>query len=275
MRIIVILLSLAALLQSVPAAAQDLSAEYVALLDRADSLIKTSDWEGAENCFMDAMRRHPANPMNVLVMSNVGLMRHYSGRDSLALEILDQAVAIAPAAVTVRSNRAKVLTALGRLDKAVDDYTEILRLDSMLIEPRHLRCMINMSRGRFEYAEADGDFLVRHFPEATETAESNAFVLMAASKYREAISFLNHLIQKQPTATNYGERAFCHLKLDNLNEASADINDAIRLDPANGDLLLYRAILNKKRYRPRDAADDAAQAIKLGVSPEKVRQFGL
>lgn len=96
------------------------SAKYQELIGKADDAIKDSNWEDAESFFLEAMRTEPGNPTNILLMSNVGMLRHYAGKDSLALDMLDAAARMAPVSVTVKQNRATVLTSLGRLEEAYD-----------------------------------------------------------------------------------------------------------------------------------------------------------
>ncbi len=57
----------------------------------------------------------------------------------------------------------------------------------------------------------------------------------------------------------------------NLNEASSDISEGMRLDPADGELYLYRALLNRMRYRPDDARADARRAVELGVAASRAQ----
>lgn len=50
-----------------------------------------------------------------------------------------------------------------------------------------------------------------------------------------------------------------------LAEAADDIARGLQIDPAYGELYLYRALLNRLRYRPADARADAQRAISLGI----------
>lgn len=59
----------------------------------------------------------------------------------------------------------------------------------------------------------------------------------------------------------------------NLQDASDDINAALSMTPDDGELYLYRAALNKMRYRPDDAKADALKAIELGVDKKRAAQF--
>ena len=45
------------------------------------------------------------------------------------------------------------------------------------------------------------------------------------------------------------------------------------MTPDDGELYLYRAALNKMRYRPDDAKADALKAIELGVDKKRAAQF--
>ncbi len=59
----------------------------------------------------------------------------------------------------------------------------------------------------------------------------------------------------------------CYLYTDDPAAAADDIAHGIELDPTDGELYLYRAVLNKMRYRPDDAKADAEKAVKFGVNP--------
>lgn len=264
-----------ALLSYTVCVAQDMSTKYIDLVNRADSAVKKNDWTGAEKYYFEALHAEPANPMNVLLMSNVGLVRFYDGRYDEALEMLNDAAAIAPSSLTVASNRAKVLAACGRYDDALAEYSRAVDIDSMAVEPRAMRVMLNMHAGKLVVAKQDVDFLERHFSAEPLTLESASYFNIAIGNFDVAIPYLNKLIKLEPTAANYGQRAYCYLMTDNLNDSSSDINEAIRLDPLNPQLFLYRALLNKKRFRPKDATDDAKKAISLGMPIEKIKQLGL
>ncbi|MCM1484367.1 MAG: hypothetical protein NC043_08510 [Muribaculaceae bacterium] len=251
------------------------SEKYLKYLDYAEEAIKDSRWSDAETYFLEAARLEPGNPTNILLMSNIGMMRHYDGRDSLALVMLDAAERIAPSSVTVRSNRATVLAALGRLDEAKAEHSTIISLDSTLVEPRFMRAIISLRQGLVDSVRTDVDYMLIHFPDESDTWTAAAYLDIALGKYQEAIPFLNKIIDSNPLPSDYGERALCYLMTDNLNEASADLAEAIRLDPLNGDFFLYRALLNKRRYRLSEAAEDTRRAASLGVSPSKIALLNL
>lgn len=248
---------------------------YIRLAGRADSAIADARWKDAADALNEAMRLEPANPSNVLLMSNLGMVQFYSGNDSLAIETLTTAHNIAPASVTVLQNRARVYTTTGRLKRALDDYTEILRLDSTLIEPRFYRAMLMFNSGNVTTAENDLQYLKRHYPTDPSTKLLDATVLTYTGRFKEAIPIFTEIIEGKPTAGDYSMRALCYLMTNQLQEASNDIQRGLEKDPVDGELYLYRALLNQMRYRPDDARSDAALAVKYGVNSSRVKALGL
>lgn len=250
-----------------------LSENYLRLLSEADAAIEKADWAKAEDLYLEAVRSEPSCPTNLMLMSNIGMMRHYSGRDSLALEILDAAVRMAPKASVIRKNRSTVLLSLGRTQEAVNDQTIILSMDSANVDARYMRSLIALKRGEVDKAKTDIDFLLKQFPDSLPTHTAAAYLYIIEHRYAEALPHLNKVIEGGADATDYGERALCNLMTDNLNEASSDLADAMRLDPLNGDFYIYRALLNKRRYRPKEAEADIRRAAELGANPAKLQLF--
>ncbi|MDE6099437.1 MAG: tetratricopeptide repeat protein [Paramuribaculum sp.] len=255
--------------------AQNPSEEYLSLVEQADKAISEMKWDEAARHLNEAMRLEPSNPSNVLLMSNLGMMHFYAGRDSLALETLSTASRIAPASVTVLQNRARVLSAMGRLAEAHQDYTKTIGLDSTLVDPRFYRAMIRLQSGDAENCAADIEFMKRNFAGQKQTLIAESTFLTYTGRYSEAVPILTALIEEHPDADCYSNRALCYLMTDMLPEAAADIAGGLELDPINGELFLYRALLNKMRYRPDDAKADAEKARLYGVGAARIKALGL
>lgn len=246
--------------------AQTRCLEQVAL---ADSAVSIGDWATAESALQAAMAAQPANPANLLLLSNLGMIQFYQGKDSAALETLNTAAAIAPRTVPVLANRMTVLDAMGLTDLAADDANTILRIDSANIKA-HLYLFDNsIRRTDFAAAKERLDTLLSIAPDNSMTIIAEATYFTSTGQYTLAISPLSRMIEQNPRAEYYAARAHCRLMTQDLNDASADIAEGLRLDPALGELYLYRALLNKMRYRSDDARTDALRAIRLGVDPAR------
>ena len=254
-----------------PVFAEDSIPNYLDIVQKADEAIKDAHWHEAEELLVRAMRSEPANPGNILLMSNLGMVRYYSGQDSLALQTLNDAHAMAPASVTVLQNRARVLLGMNKSIEAYNDFTSALELDSMLMETRFYHAMLALEQGRDSICMRDIKFMERHDYKNRYTNLAAATYHRLAGNYSEAIPSLSRLLETEKNAEHDAARARCEMMTGDLNSAATDVAEAISLEPTDGDLYLQRALLQKMRYRPDDAEADGQRAIELGVPEEKVR----
>lgn len=271
----IILSYIAVILGVISVNATSPSDKYLNLMGRADSAIAKSNWTEAIDALNSAMRLEPDNPLNVLLLSNSGMVHHYAGNDSMALEMLSIAHDMAPTSVTVLRNRAKVNTYAGLINNAIDDYDKILKLDTTLVEPLFYHAMLNMDIGNLPQATTDIELMKSRHPYHTSTALAEATLCVISGQYAEAIPLLSTVIKERATAADLSTRAICYLMTSKLPEAADDISAGLKLDPENGELYLYRAMLNKMRFRPDDAKSDAQKAIQLGISPARIKAVGL
>lgn len=246
---------------------------YFKKIDEADKACAESLWHEAENALVEALRAEPANPSNVLLISNLGIIRFNMGQDSLAIATLNDAHSMAPASVTILSNRAKVLAANGYDEEAYLDYSRIIELDSLEISARLPRCLYALRRHDFRTAKSDMEFMEQNFPGKIETEIAGAAVRSGTGDFAGAIPYYSRILLERKDPEYYSGRAYCYLLTGSLQEASDDINSALAITPADGELYLYRAALNKMRYRPADAEADARKAVELGVDKTRATQF--
>ena len=94
-------------------------ADRMKALAEADKAMSENRWADAEGLILEALRLEPANPSNALLVSNLGMVRFYQGKDAEALETLDEAHDMAPASVTILTDRARVKTGLGKVNEAI------------------------------------------------------------------------------------------------------------------------------------------------------------
>lgn len=247
--------------------------EYYSLMGEADKAIADGKWTEAESYLRQALRLDPANPSNVLLLSNLGMIQFYDGRDNEAIATLTDAHKIAPASVTVLMNRARVYTATGHAVLAEKDYSRVIALDSALTEPRFYRAMILLDSGNIDAAKADIDTLAAMDPSGRLTNVAQATILIANADYKNAIPHLSTAIKAHPDASYYSSRALCYLYENDPAAAADDIARGLEMDPTDGELYLYRALLNKMRYRPDDANADAEKAIRYGINPQTVKKL--
>lgn len=246
---------------------------YLDYVGKADEAISKNEWGSAEELLLQAMRHSPANPTNVMLLSNLAIIQYQQGKDSTALVSINHAYNMAPKSVTVLSNRARIHKALGMIDEAYDDYQQIIDIDSTLIEPLYMHGLIAMSKSDLVTAQKDFDAMECLDAENEMVLDAKVTLLLYTQQYQECVKYLTKLLKNNPTEEYYYNRAVCYLMLNQLSEASADISDAMKLYPLNGELYLLRAWLNKLYYRHSDAESDVKRAIELGVNAQKAKMI--
>lgn len=244
--------------------------DYYLLMEKSDKAIAEGHWTEAEDALRQALRLEPANPSNILLLSNLGMIQFYDGRSDDAIATLTMAHRMAPNSVTVLQNRAKVYNSTGMIDQARMDYDQVIRLDSTLIEPRFYRAMISLHQGNFAAADSMVRTIEQMAPSSRLANAGRGLLYMSKAEFANAVPCLTSVIKDDPDPSYIGSRAFCYLMLGELGQASEDIARAIELDPTDGELYLYRAMLNKMRYRPDDAQADADRARQFGVSAQTI-----
>lgn len=243
-------------------------------VESADSAIAAADYVKAITSLQKALRSEPANPNNLLLLSNLGMLNYYIGNDSVALATLNIAHDLAPSSVTVLLNRAKVNNGIGNFAEALLDYTEVTQLDSTLVDPWIQKGMLQLKGGDVRGAEAAIARATAIEPDSKETILANALLYSKTNRPKEAIPLFNKLIKNDPQSEYYAERGMCYLRLDDLAAASEDIAKGLELDASNPDLYITRALLNRRRFRENDAKADAAHALKLGASQALLKAMG-
>lgn len=244
---------------------------YMLTVELADSAIASGDWGRALHLLDSAMHLEPSNPSNVLLLSNAGMLHYYLGEDSAALVALDAAHAMAPASVTVLTNRARVYNAKGDNIRAFADYKLVTELDSMLFDPWLQLGFLQLRGGDFKGAESSISHAEELEPNNTQVILTRALYLESTGKPAEAIPYYSKLIRNEASPELYAARAICNIRIDDLGEAADDIAKGLELAPGDADLLVARSLLNRRRYREKDAEADARAAVAAGADPLRVK----
>lgn len=263
-------LCISLLLAFITAAASDSDNRRFDLMGKADEAIAAGEWNKAEDFLVEAINVTPGDPTNTLIMSNLGIVRFYMGKDSLALATLDDAAALAPASVTVLLNRARVRAGTGNTAGAKEDYRRIVTLDSTVVAPQFYLSIMALAEGDTATAGRYARNVIKLQPDGFEASFAMASLLSARGMSAEAIPYYTNLLNLDKQPDYYAARAICYLQTEDLQAAADDIASGLALDPADGELYLYRAILNKMRFRPDDAKSDAKRAVELGIDKARV-----
>lgn len=239
---------------------------YYELSGEADKAIADGDYLTAVAKIKDAIAINPSNPSNVLLLSNLGVMYDELGRDSLALDAFNKALAIAPAMTTVIGNRGRLYLKMGRGSDAYNDFAHVIERDSLNTEARYYRGMLALYSGSPGVAGEDFNVLASCDPDGYRTRMAMSTYLTRIGNYSDAAPYYEKLIEDQPSPEFYGSLAYCYLQTGNLSDASRVIASGIEAYPDDGALYYFRAWLRRDSYLMKEAKADAEMARKLGVS---------
>lgn len=249
--------------------ADDQEDVYFILSGEADKAVAEGDYNTAVLRYREALDIDPANPANVMLWSNLGILYDRLDNDSLALRSFDEALSLAPSMTFALENRAKVLLKIGRNADAFRDFSSVLAIDSMNIESRYCRGLMSLYGGDTPGAERDFAVLEKIVPESTVTLDAMATLYAMSGREVQAIPYYRKLVEREPRIENFRGLARCCLVNENLTDASAVIEQGMNEFPGDAELHYLRAWLNRDRYMLKDAKADAEIAVRLGY-PKKI-----
>lgn len=243
---------------------------YFILMGEADQAIAEQDWPVAAARLCDALAVKPYDDSNVLILNNLANIYACMGHDSLAVATYSRGLEIAPRMTKLLLGRGRTLLAMGKSRRAYEDFGHVIEIDSVSSEARFYHGMMSLYAGDAATAESDFNVLAATRPKARDTSIALATLYSLTGRDRDAIPYLERLIETDPSVEYYASLAGCHLALGQLTEASSVIGDGLGLFPDDPELYYYRAWLNRDRYRSDEARKDAEKAKGLGANPVKV-----
>ena len=243
---------------------------YFLLIDQSEQALDSGDYAAAGLRLVEAMAVEPDNPLNVALMSNLGMLYFYNEQDSLALATLNEVCRRSPRLIAGRENRARVLLSMGRDADAYEDYAAVIAIDSINSTARFYHGMIALYAGKPDTAVCDFKVLERIVPESSDTYLAMGTLYSMTGNDKEAVHYLRKLVERTPAPEYYAMLAGSLIATESLSEASETLEKGLKLYPNDGELYYYRAKLNRCRYMNDEAHQDAAKALKLGVQRKKV-----
>lgn len=179
----------------------------------------------------------PAAIRFVLLM-NQGDNQLQGGDAVSALTWYTEALDIAPRCRFVREARARAYRALGQLDQAITEYTELITLQDNAPEYYIERARLYFAKHNYEQTIADADEATQLYrvrwgdssPPFADDYRIRTEALIAKGDWDRAIADYTALIERE-CGWAYLERGRIHLRKGDIEPALADFDEAIRNDP--------------------------------------------
>lgn len=240
------------------------------LIGQADEAISDGRYDDAAARIIEAISICPECPDNIMLLSNLGMVYSYAGRDSLALETIDSALVQAPRMKSLLSHRARILLKMGRDRSAYEAFGRLIEVDSLNTDARYYHGMMALYSGKLAEAETDFGILRDSLPLDLSTARALSSLYIMTGRESQAVPYYRQLIKDEPVPEYYAALASCLLTDGKLTEASEIIGEGMTKYPDDAQLYYCRAWLNRDLFRTNDAKADGRRAQELGIPKAKV-----
>jgi len=167
----------------------------------------------------------------------------------------------------LRYNHAQLMVRTGQIERAVQEYTQVLAEDPHHPDYWFERAALFERLGREEEAIADYSEAIRVGPPYPEPIYNRGDLRMRAGDLEGALADFGRVIDLEPTFVDaYLNRASLLLELGDLDGASYDVAAGLALAPQEPHLLSLQGVLHQEAgrlYEARDALESATR-----ISPE-------
>lgn len=249
------------------------SERYLQLVDSANILFKEGRLLAAEKVTREALKTEPANPGNLFLFSNLGMILTELGRYDEAVRMLDICVDRGPANLTFRKNRATALLFFGRDSLAIEDIGVLLERDSINEWGLQTRGVLNLKKKRFDRALPDIERLISYYPGNAWGHAGKAQIEASRGEYLKAADLYGEAYSREKQPEFIFNRILMLTEGGKTMEALKEVNEAIKENPEEGKLYLLRGFLNQETYQREAAEADFRTAIGKGADSSLLQLF--
>ncbi|MDD6209750.1 MAG: tetratricopeptide repeat protein [Bacteroidales bacterium] len=234
---------------------------YDEWIDKSFAALDSGKLEIAETALISALKTEPANPRNVLLLSNLGTIQRELGKPNEAIESYTIALAQKPKSTTLLQNRAALFGELGKSHDAIIDYTSILLIEPNNEDALYYRGLLYLQTGNYDLAEADFQKLMDLDSESFKGRKGFATLEKLRGNNVEAEKIYNYLIGKSPKDRDlYIARAELYFLTNRNARALNDINKVIYELGDDPYCYYLRARIKLKLYERDSAIKDIIKA---------------
>jgi predicted O-linked N-acetylglucosamine transferase (SPINDLY family) len=226
----------------------------------------------AKKAYEAALKENPQNPD---LLHLLGVIASQTNNAKLAIDLIDQAIAIYPNNSSFYSNRANALKQLTQLDEALKSFDKAIQ-----INPDDKIAYNNRGVLLFDLKQLDESLIsyenaIRIKPDYAEAYNNRAITLQQLKRLEEALDSCNKAIRfKSDYAEAYNNRGNILLKLKRLEEALDSYNKAISIRVNFSEAYYNRGIILYELRKLDEAIASYEKSLKLNPNYEEFL-FGL
>lgn len=209
-------------------------------------------------------------PLGALVLAATALGVATSARNrdyQSPMQIWRDTVEKRPNNARARDALAKELQAAGKIDEALEQFAEAIRVDREFAPAWHNRGCLHYELGNERRAEADFNRAIELDPEFARAYFNRATLRGRQNRMEEAAADFSRALDIWPHfAPGYYNRGNAHHTLGEYEKAIADYTRAIELEPRYREAYIYRADSHRKLGALDAAIDDYTSLIRLNAN---------
>jgi len=224
---------------------------------RALGWLKKGDRERALADLNEAIRMNSRdNVIAGIVYAQRGDIWQAGGERERAISDFGQAILRNPTGAHAYKARGDAYAGKSDYNRAIADYGQAIRLDPKGDQVYFARALAYESKGEFDHAVADYTMAIELNPDEAGALINRAIIYGKQHQYDRAISEFDQIFaldQKRKMLSTTGKviaytrRGMNYLWKEEYNRASADLDEAIRLDPSSVDALRTRGYMFERR----------------------------
>lgn len=211
--------------------------------------------------------RHTTSPVEAQESFDIGRQKLQIGRYNEAVFSFDRAIQLRRDFSEAYLLRGKALAAnadgQGEFDRAIGDFTTVVRLRPRDPDPLIERCSVYLSLARMTDVISDCTAALAIDParERAYTLRGTAF--RKSGSFREALADFTRAVELAPTPDNYFQRSAVYQLLGDPGKAILDLDKMLNVMPESPPALLARARARFETGDTEGAESDRRRAFEL------------
>ena len=223
-----------------------------------------NDYSKAIVYFQKAIELAPDSPDSEDAYYKQGLAHEGKGEPDRAIDDYSNAIKLNPRLVEAYNNRGIIYSSKGELDRAIGDYNQAIKLRPQFADGYNNRGNAYFSKGDYERAIDDFGKAIELDPAFTHIYSYRGNVYLAKGDYDQAIRDYNKTIELDPeNAGGYYNRARAYQGKGDYERAIDDYNKTIKLNPRSFQAYHNRGRIYSDKGEYKHAIRDFSKVVEL------------
>jgi tetratricopeptide (TPR) repeat protein len=203
---------------------------------------------------------------------NRGLAYRLKGEYDRAIQDYSQAIKLDAKSAAAYNNRGVAYDNKGDYDHAIQDYDQAIKLRPSA-EAHFNRGNAYLGKGQHDHAIDDYNQALKFKPDFAPALDNRCWARAVVGILRPALADCNEALRLIPNnAATFDSRGFVFLKMTQFDAAVSDYDAALRINPERAFALYGRGLARLRNEDPAGAADiAAAKALQADIAEEYAR----